>query len=220
MRKILSLIILKRIESKVNKYVGPTQHEYENRIGCEEVVWSQAILTSVVLRKKWSFHKMGIDMSRAFDTKKKVVLNLLNDAGCTNDDISLVRYILADTKLCIKINKSRLEELEITLGSGQVDSLSGKLFTLYLAGALHHLRATLKRPHPTVSEDFMPLESEYVDDCDCFSESQEKLKQTLLKIEKVLDEWNLKVNPSKTEYVHYFLKDDLKKKKRGKLEKE
>ena len=45
---------------------------------------------------------MGIDMSSAFDTiKRSVILELLADAGCCEDDIRLARYLLSNTKLRI-----------------------------------------------------------------------------------------------------------------------
>ena len=108
---------------------------------------------------------MGIDLSQAYNcTRRSVIINLLEDAGCNVDDIALVRYLLSDTKLRIIVKRIKSKEFEISIGSGQGDSLSGKLFVLYLARALKLLRATLPRPNPPINDDLMPLESEYVDD--------------------------------------------------------
>ena len=42
------------------------------------------MLTAVVMEKHWSFYKMGIDMSAAFDTiQRSTILDLLHDAGCS-----------------------------------------------------------------------------------------------------------------------------------------
>ena len=50
-----------------------------------------------VKEKRWEFHKMGIDMSSAFDTiRRSVILELLADAGCSEDDIRLERYLLSN----------------------------------------------------------------------------------------------------------------------------
>ena len=202
---------MRRIESKVDEYTGPWQHGMKSQIGCADIVWCQKILASVVLRKKWKFYKMSIDMSRAYDTiKRKVILNLLKDAGCTEDEIRIVNLLLTNTKLTIRINKTKSEKFETTLGSFQGDALSGKLFTLYLAGALNHLRATIERPNPPIGINLLPMETEYVDDCDFIDESKEKLEELLPQIEKVFNEWNLKVNPNKTEFTDIYVSEDAK----------
>ena len=120
---MLTLITLKRIECKIDDYtmtMGPWQAGYlkEGR-SCADVVWAQRMLTSVVMRKHWTFQKMGIDMSRAFDTvKRDVIVTLLKDAGCT-DDIRLVQYLLNNTRLNVKINNSLSEEFETFLEAFQ-----------------------------------------------------------------------------------------------------
>ena len=67
---------------------------------------------------------MGIDMSSAFDTiKRSVLLELLADAGCSEDDIRLVRYLLSCTKLKIKVRSTVSGEFIVTIGAFQGDSL-------------------------------------------------------------------------------------------------
>ena len=63
------------------------------------------MLISVALRKQFEFHKMGIDMSSAFDTiKRSTILRLLEDAGCSEDDVRLVRLLLANTTVKVKMS--------------------------------------------------------------------------------------------------------------------
>ena len=46
-------------------------------------------------------------MTSAFDTiKRSVLLDILREAGCSEDDLKLVRYLLSNTKLKIKIEKT------------------------------------------------------------------------------------------------------------------
>ena len=107
---------------------------------------------------------MGIDMSAAFDTiKRRTVLKLLEEAGSTNDEVRLVRYLLANTKLRVRVNSETSVEFESTIGAFQGDSLSGKLFTLLLAGALYDVRNRLESP---ISSGGFPIEEEYADDVD------------------------------------------------------
>ena len=160
---------------------------------------------------------MGIDMTSAFDTiKRSTILRLLKDAGCSEDDVRLVRFLLANTKLRVKINSETSAEFESTSGAFQGDCLSGNLFTLTLAGGLHHLRAVTTdiRPNPPIADNLMPLEWEYADDVD-FADEEEGNQHELLPIcTEILSEWNLSVNESKTEFTKIYLanKDDVDEK--------
>ena len=152
-------------------------------------------------------------MSSAFDTiKRSVLLELLADAGCSEDDIRLVRYLLSCTKLKIKVRSTVSGEFIVTIGAFQGDSLSGNLFTLYLAGALYHLRAFMSylRPNPPFAENLLPLEWEYADDADFTDEDKKNLESMLPICKEILEEWNLFVNESKTEFTHIYLAEKTK----------
>ena len=216
-RKLLSLITLKRIEAKVNQYTGPWQCAYKPKRSCADLVWCQRILVSIVLEKKWSFHKMGLDMSSAFDTiRRPTILNLLKDAGCSEDEVRLVRFLLSNTKIKVKVNKSVSIEFISSLGGPQGDSLSGTLFTIVLAGALYHLRAVTERPTPPIQECGMPEESEYSDDVDFMNTQLNTLKSLLPTATTIFKEWNLEVNTDKTEFVHFRVADKNEKLPDGK----
>ena len=207
-RKMLSLITLRRIQHQVDMYTGPWQAAYKQGRSCSDIVWCQRMLVAVMKCKHFKFHKMGIDMSSAFDTiKRSTILNLLTDAGCSEDDVRLVRFLLSNTKLKIRVNSTYSVEFISTLGAFQGDSLSGCLFTLVLAGALYHVRLFVPcRPmipyHPST---LMPLESEYADDVDFLDEEPIRLKFILSVATCVLREWNLNINASKTEFVEFYL---------------
>ena len=52
---------------------------------------------------------MSIDMSSAFDTiSRETVLNVLEDAGCTSDEIRMVRLLLSNTVLKVKVNNTAI----------------------------------------------------------------------------------------------------------------
>ena len=163
---------------------------------------------------------MSIDMSSAFDTiSRETVLNVLEDAGCTSDEIRLVRLLLSNTVLRVKVNNSISVEFQSTTGAFQGDALSGNLFTVVEAAALIHLRSILSQvssvpyvvnhpiPNPPITEEFMPLETGYSDDID-FNNTELTPLQEMLPIAKdVFQQWDLHINPSKTEFVHFYLAD-------------
>ena len=80
------------------------------------------------------------------------------------------------------------------------------MFTLSLVGALYHVRAVVtERPNPPISDTGMPVEWEYSDAVDFVDNALEPLQDLLPKCKDVLSEWNLHVNESKTEFVHFYL---------------
>ena len=209
-RKIISMATLKRIEAKVEKFTGPWQCAYKRVRSCADIVWCQRIMVSIVQRKKWDYHRMGIDMSSAFDTIRRItILDLLKEAGCDEDDIRLVRFLLSNTKLRVRVNGHLSAEFESLLGAFQGDCLSGCLFTLVLAGALNELRFTLyiqySRPNPPINDLGMPMDTEYADDVDFYDENEDNLLAILPIATDVLKSWNLFVNSDKTELSHVFL---------------
>lgn len=80
--------------------------------------------------------------------------------------------------------------------SGQGDSLSEKLFTLYLTGELNCLRSILKKATPPIGIDCMPLEFDYVDDWYFLADCLEDVTSILPTIQIAFKEWNLSVNPT------------------------
>ena len=206
-RKILSVLTLNRIQEQVNQYTGPWQCGYKPGHSCADIVWSQQMLISVVLRKRCEIHKMGIDMTSAFDTiKRSTVLRLLYDAGCSDDDVRLVRLLLANTTVTVRVNGATSTVFISTVGAFQGDSLSGCIFTLSLAGGLNQLRVVyVERPIIPVEDSGMPLEWQYADDGDFIDNDLDTLTAMLPVCTGIFEEWNLHVNEAKTEFVHFYL---------------
>ena len=146
------------------------------------------MLISVVMKRNFEFNKVNIDMTSAFNTiRRKTTVNLLEVAGCNRDDMRLVQYLMANTTLKVKVKNTLSPEFYYNLGAAQGDSLSGKLFTLNLAGALIHVRAMLpNRPNPPVAENSMPIESEYADDVEFLDVNSENLEEVLKVSESIL----------------------------------
>ena len=124
----------------------------------------------------------------------------------SEDDIRIVRVLLANTKVTVRVNNFLSAEFVSTNGAFQGDSLSGGLFTLTLAGALNQLRVVVpERPILPFTDMSMPVEWEYADDVDFVDEKLETLQELLPQCKKVLGEWNLRLNEAKTEFVHFYL---------------
>ena len=194
-----------RIELTTTPCHGRVLSAYKRGRSCPDIVWAQRMLISVVMRKKGTFSKMGIDMSRAFDTvKTDTIINVLKDAGCSEDDIRLVKYLPSNTFLRVRVISSLSDEFESLLGAFQVDSLSGKLFTLILVAASHHLRAVSGRSNPPVSElGFLELSGNIQTIMTLLTRTRET--ENFPSCSEVLKDWNLQVNESKAELSTFYL---------------
>ena len=63
------------------------------------------MLISVVLKKKFEFRKVNIDMRSAFNTiRSQTTIDLLSDTGCSSDELKLAQYLIARATLPIKVN--------------------------------------------------------------------------------------------------------------------
>lgn len=210
-RKILSTVTLHRIREKIDNFTGPWQSGFKRGRSCADIVWAQRMLVSITMSKHWDFHKMGIDMSRAFDTiRRSTVLEVLQQANCNEDELRLVRLLLTNTKLKVRVKQEYSAEFETSIGSPQGDSLSPVLFTCYLAAALSTVRERSTRPNPPISMLGMPLEMEYADDVDFLDEDKEVLKKLLPIAADQLKVANLFVNEAKTEFTHVYLSNKQK----------
>ena len=102
------------------------------------------------------------------------------------------------------------ESFESYLGSFQGDCLSGKLFTLVLAGALNQLHEVLSTlsllsPDPTICSEGMPCDSAYADDVDFINTDKDTLEAMFPVIKETFQQWNLFINDAKTDFTHVFV---------------
>ena len=103
-----------------------------------------------------------------------------NDTGCERYEIRLVRFLLSNTKIKVKVNDSISSEFKSTIGGPQGDSIAGLRFTLTLAGAGYiSVLSPPSRHTPPISPNGMPEEDEYSDDLDLLSEDKYVLEAIL-----------------------------------------
>ena len=205
LRKSLSLVILNRIRPGVEKYLSPGQSGFRRNRSTADVVWCKRWLSSIVERFSAEIHVLGLDFSKAFDTvNREKLLQVLRSEQIANDDeVRIIRYLMANTTLEVKIESFKSPAFPTTKGIPQGDGLSPVLFTVYLEAALRDLRSSLP-PRPTADAQ-IPPETAYADDADFISTSHTYLRQLLALAEDIFDKWDLKVNVSKTEWVRMYL---------------
>ncbi|XP_065189571.1 uncharacterized protein LOC135820187 [Sycon ciliatum] len=138
-------------------------------------------------------------MSKAFDCIRRDRLLAVLNSFLDEDEIRLIRVLLANTSFCVRIGTATSESADTTIGTPQGDSLSPVLFVVYLEAALRDVRSTATARARPSSDLGLPFEIAYADDADFISTESGCLGDLEPVIGDVLDGWALKVNPDKTE---------------------
>lgn len=149
-------------------------------------------------------YKLGIDLSHAFDTvdRQKLMETLEEDTNLNEDDCRLVRYLLSDVTLSVRVSQTSSSPFLSNAGVPEGDGLSPFLFIYYLDKALRKARSTLSLSHVRPPLDLslgLPGLTAYADDVDTISSSQDYLEVELSVFEHELASWHFQLNKTKTE---------------------
>ena len=192
---MLSNIVLERTKPKVENFLSRSQSAYRQFRSTSDIVWAHKWLIARVHVYQEKIYITGIDMSSAFDTIKREKLLEILSSFLNSDEIRMIRLLLSNTTLKIKLNNVNTEPFESNIGSPQGDALSGTLFNIYFEHALSNVRSFFN-----VDETLTyPQEAIYADDADFITTDKQKQEDLKSHIKDILLEDNLKVNESKTE---------------------
>ena len=217
-RKCLSTITLRRIMPKIDSYLSPTQSASRPGRSTADIVWCGRWLAAKAERFKWQCTVLGMDMSKAFDTVQRGRLVEVMKQIVNTDEVRMVEMLLHNTRLRVKIKNALSAEFPTSIGIPQGDSLSPVLFTCYLEATMRCLRPRIS-PRPailniggtayTTVDMSIPCETAYMDDVNLYSTDRQHLACALTEAEVVFKEWNLNINPTKTEWTHLYQEEDV-----------
>ena len=210
-RKILSKILMNRIDDKIDAYLSKNQSAYRKGRSTTDIVWAHRWLSAKAQEQDIIIYITGIDMSSAFDTINREELLNITAGFIDEDEMRILRLLLSDTTLEVKVKGAEASQFTSNIGSPQGDSISGPLFTVYFENALKDLRQAIDEEPIDVKEinmqwieqssSEMPHEMEYADDCDLITENERKKEMILSKTRDILTKNNLLVNEDKTEHT-------------------
>ena len=168
LRKVISNIVLTRIQSTVEKYLSHSQSAYRQGRSTSDIVWCHRFLAARVQKFQEEITITGVDMTSAFDTIKRTKLIEILETFLREDEICIIRILLSNTTLGIKSFSNISNLFDTNIGSLQDDGLSGCLF-IYLEKALRTFRYQVDNNHVIVEHSYTVSsisECIYADDTD------------------------------------------------------
>ena len=194
-RKILSIIVLRRINVQAAEFVNKCQSAYQKGRGTDDAVFAHRLIISKGLKFKWKTFVLGIDLSKAFDTidrrKLMSVLEGIVDADC----LYLISKLMCNTSDSIRLEGILGDSFETNMGVPQGDSISPILFIIYLEAVM---RDFAKEMMTRYGID-IPTNIIFADDVDFVVDSEEKVEKILAVAPEVFQRWGLTMNSTKTE---------------------
>jgi len=133
-RKVLSTVLLNRARDKITAYISISQLGYLTGRSTTEAVWTLQWIRASVERYKERCWLLGLDLSKAFDClDREELLRIFEvEVGATQDEMRILRVLLANTSLRARIGKEVGESFATSIGTPQGDALSPLLFLVYL----------------------------------------------------------------------------------------
>ena len=134
LRKILAICMIKRIQEIIENRIPLSQVAYRaGRRTTEHVLTYKILAEKAITSECYETTILLLDMSKAFDTVKRNNLMELLATILDPDETRIMKILIKDEKLSVKIGKESGENITTNIGVPQGDCLSLILFTLCLA---------------------------------------------------------------------------------------
>ena len=140
-------------------------------------------------------------MPSAFDTIHRDKIMEIASGFLDDDEIRILRLLLSETSLEVKIKGAKTKPFTTNIGSPQGDGASGPIFTVYFEDRLTDLRSEIENAPIHVNEinqkwieqknSCLPGETQYADDADFITEDIRIKKLIEDKAASILEKGNL-----------------------------
>ena len=192
LRKILTICILKRIWTRIEKHIPIEQAAYQpGRSTTEQVFAVKTLIEKAIISNDYKLNLLLLDMSKAFDTVDRMKLFDELEEILEDDEIHILSKLTNQPEIKVKIHNKVSNSFITNTGIMQGDCLSAILFILYLAKCL-------KKPLKIKMKGFS-IQPKFADDLTFLGTSKVQIDEIEKKLPNILKEYNLEVNLTKTE---------------------
>ena len=195
-RKAFSLVILLRIQPKVDAFLSHNQGGFRKKRSCADAVWAHRWIAAACERYRKMVFILGIDLSKAFDTIKRSTLLTSLQNVVNNDELRLIAALLTDTTSAIRSGNFVGPYFSTNLGVPQGDSLSPILFVIFLEVTLRDVCQNLQ----CKMTDLIV----YADDSDFILDNLHQLDHIQHNSTDLFKKWDLQMNLEKTDTTIIF----------------
>ena len=116
LRKILSNIVLRRIQPKVEQFLGDSQAAYRPNRSTSDIVWAYKWIIAKTQTSQIKVYITGIDMSSAFDTIRREQLIGIVKKFLDEDEVRMIQLLLSNTTLDVRINNAETVPFSSNMG--------------------------------------------------------------------------------------------------------
>ena len=201
--KLYSSILSDRINAYLD-YLGilvEEQNGFRSKRSCQDHIFSLSTLIQSRKSKKLDTFTAFIDMSKAFDSvNRKLLFYKLLNYNIEGKIYNAIKALYVQTFSCVEINGHFTDWFQTFVGVRQGDNLSPTLFNIFLndlAYEIQSLNLGVKFGNLKVS---MLL---YADDIVLIAGSESNLQKMLDHVSEWCKKWQLRINPNKTQIVHF-----------------
>uniref|UniRef100_A0A8D8R613 Craniofacial development protein 2 n=1 Tax=Cacopsylla melanoneura TaxID=428564 RepID=A0A8D8R613_9HEMI len=197
--KILTNIIINRIEDKIEMTLSDDQFGFRKGRGTRDAILSLRLLLEKRLRKNQNTYIAFIDLEKAFDQVEwKTLFEILKEKGINHKDRRVIWNLYKNESAVFECNENT-SEARIRQGVRQGCCLSPVLFNCYIQKALDEVRTEMSEWDGIRVEGIKVDMIRYADDIALTAESVEELKETLEKMKYILNtKYNMRINKNKT----------------------
>lgn len=196
--KILTNIVKKRIQDKIDSNLGCDQFGFRNGKGTREAILALRLIAEESMRVNKALFVAFVDLQKAFDNVNwNLMMKILKDIGVEYRDRRIIFNLYRNQSMHIEVNQES-EKAKIKKGVRQGCNISPYLFNIYIEKAIEKCKECCTG---IVLNGVRIQMLRFADDIALLAPDESNLKRSLECMNEVLTEYKMKINMTKTEIL-------------------